>query len=214
MRSFAIAAVMTALVAGLGYAVAPAPRELAAAPQHTVSALGDFADPGTAENGAEPGAGQPGDAAGAALPATAKRTFFQWTDERGTVRFARSRDEVPPAWRERAGQIEVDTSAYQTKPAAPRGASRRAYSDVAAPTRRASLHDVTVYTAPWCGWCRKTLAFLDERGVDYVNKDIEADDDYADELEEKSGGRSIPFVEIDGTQIRGYNPNEMAALLE
>jgi hypothetical protein len=24
----------------------------------------------------------------------------------------------------------------------------------------------------------------------------------------------VPFVEIDGTQIRGYNPREMAALLE
>jgi len=123
---------------------------------------------------------------------------------------------VPAEWRAHAGQIEVDTAAYQPKSGAPRArsAARRAPSQLAPAERRASFHDVTVYTAPWCGWCRKTLAFLDERDVDYVNKDIEADEDYADELREKSGGHSIPFVEIDGAQIRGYNPRKMAALLE
>ncbi|HEU4428012.1 MAG TPA: hypothetical protein VFT98_04615, partial [Myxococcota bacterium] len=52
-----------------------------------------------------------------ALPVNGKRVFYQWTDERGSVRFARSLEEVPPAWREKAGQVEVDASAFQAQPA-------------------------------------------------------------------------------------------------
>jgi glutaredoxin-like YruB-family protein len=73
---------------------------------------------------------------------------------------------------------------------------------------------VIVYTTSWCGWCRKTLAFLDQNGIDYENRDIEADDAWRDELEEKTGGTSIPVVEIDGEIIRGYDPSRMRQLLE
>ena len=216
MRSFVIAAVMTALVAGLGFVIAPSPRDAAAPTSmgHEATApLGvadaDGADP-TIPSSASPSA----DEAPAAKPG--KSIFYQWTDERGSVRFARSLDEVPAQWRERAGQIEVDASAFQ--PAAPGPAKTRpaprAHADASDAPAKARFADVTVYTAPWCGWCRKTLAWLDERDIDYTNKDIDADDDYAQELVAKSGGRSIPFVEIDGTQIRGYNPHQMAALLE
>jgi glutaredoxin len=174
MRSFAIAALVTALVAGAGFTLAPG------APSDGVAAVPS------------------GAAATAARPT---RTFYQWTDERGVARFASSLEEVPVAWRERAGQIEVDAAAFAPK-------------NAAAAARTEAGHEVTIYTAPWCGWCRKTIAFLDERGVEYVNKDIEADAAHEAELVAKSGGTAIPFVEIDGTQIRGYNPIEMAALLE
>jgi glutaredoxin len=219
MRSFVIAAVMTVLVGGLGFVIAPEGRPRGDASRGTSSSAVDrVLDEGVAtgagtSSAAENGNGSPDPSAGG------KRVFYQWTDARGSVRFAQSLDQVPAAWRERAGQVEVDTSAFQPKPVRP-GASgsrlaRKPFAQEAAvEERRRDLHDVTVYTAPWCGWCRKTLAFLDERGVDYRNKDIEADEDYADELAEKSGGHSIPFVEIDGAQIRGYNPTKMAALLE
>jgi glutaredoxin len=207
MRSFAIAAVMTALVAGIAFVAAPEPRAAAAALRELGGAPEELARP---EPGAERApAGAADRTAAENGPAPGKRAFYQWTDARGTVRFARSLEEVPAEWRARAGRVEVDAAAFEPKRAAA-SASERAQPAVAAK----AAPDVTVYTAPWCGWCRKTLAFLDARGVAYVNKDVEADRDWAVELKQKSGGTSIPFVEIDGTQIRGYNPNEMAALLD
>ncbi|MFI5318828.1 MAG: glutaredoxin family protein [Myxococcota bacterium] len=200
MRSFVIAAVMTALVAGLGFALAPR------LPLGTGAALpgADEVASDAANAGASAGRAAATAATAPSPAASGKRVFYQWTDERGSVRFAQSLEQVPPQWRAQAGRVEVDVSAY-TK-SAPAGRESSAYAKAS--------HDITIYTAPWCGWCRKTIAFLDERGVAYANKNIEADDDYADELAEKSGGHSIPFVEIDGTQIRGYNPAKMAALLE
>ncbi len=139
-------------------------------------------------------------------------TFYQWVDERGSVHFAASLDEVPPDWRSRAGQVELESAAFIRTASAPVERARpRPVVEVAS---RSRTHDVTVYTAPWCGWCRKTLAFLDERGVGYDNKDIDSDPGYADELREKTGGNAIPLVEIDGHSIRGFDPQQMSALLD
>ena len=199
MRLFWMAVVATFLVASIGFAyLRERPGQSAAAQDGVTTvasaAVGDEADGETAE--------------------PAKSVFYQWVDERGTVNFAASLDEVPVAWRQRAGQVEFDAGAFVQA----RGSSLRV-----TPSRRPQtvpdtapipVREVTVYTAPWCGWCRKTLAFLDERGVDYVNKDIEADEDYAAELRDKTGGSAIPFVEIDGSQIHGFDPGKMAALLD
>ena len=72
---------------------------------------------------------------------------------------------------------------------------------------------MVVYTAPWCGWCRRTLAHLDARNVTYVNKDIEASPANRDELIRKTGRTSIPVVDIEGELIRGHDPARIDALL-
>ncbi len=71
-----------------------------------------------------------------------------------------------------------------------------------------------IYTTPWCGWCRKTLAWLDSHGVDYENRDIESDPRAREELLAKTGSTSIPVVEVDGRVIRGYSPRKMEQLLD
>lgn len=196
--------------------------------------------PGTStgsSTGTNTGATRESDAnAAAKAPAATpgKSVYYQWVDDQGSVHFARSLDEVPPDWRGRAGQFEVDADATapaaSPKPspklasagsaaakrarAARHAAKTRAVQPVAAVDSTFSRnHDVTVYTAPWCGWCRKTMAFLDERGVVYENKDIESDPAYEDELREKTGKTAIPFVEIDDAEIHGFNPVEMTRLL-
>jgi glutaredoxin len=124
--------------------------------------------------------------------------LYQYVDDAGSVHFARSLEQVPEAWRDRAGRVEIDRQ--ETAP----GASRE-------PARAAP--QVVVYTTSWCGWCRRTLAWLDSKGIAYDNRDIEERPAYRDELIRKSGGTSIPVVEIDGKIIRGFDAKQMARLL-
>jgi glutaredoxin-like YruB-family protein len=145
-----------------------------------------------------------------------KDVYYQYVDDSGSVHFVQNLGEVPAKWQSRAGRIEVE----RTLPTPGRGAARPADTRRTAATRPSqkpsayrSGPEVVVYTTAWCGWCRKTLAFLDERGVRYVNKDIEANDWNRDELIEKTGRTSIPVVEIDGEIIRGFNAERMEQLL-
>jgi glutaredoxin len=144
-------------------------------------------------------------ASGPEAPASGRRVYWQYVDGDGAVRFVRSLEEIPAAWRDRAGRIEMAASG----PAG--GGAPAARPRAAAATRAAP--EVVVYTTTWCGWCRRTLAWLDERGVAYVNKDIESDDRHREELLRKTGRISIPVVEIGGELVRGYDPSRMRELL-
>jgi glutaredoxin-like YruB-family protein len=141
-----------------------------------------------------------------------KDVYYQYVDETGTVHFVQSLGDVPARWQSKAGRIEVERAAPvlstgNDRPAATRRAAKK--------ERRAYRPDpeVVVYTTAWCGWCQKTLQYLDQKGVRYVNKDIEANQWNRDELIEKTGRTTIPVVEIDGEIIRGYNVQRMEQLL-
>ena len=130
------------------------------------------------------------------------------------MRFVGSLAEVPAAFRDSAREVSNDrVQRAPSVPAAPRARAGRAPDPFAPPEERAVRHDVVVYTTSWCGWCRKTVAYLTEQGVAFENRDIEAEDMWREELLEKTGGTSIPVVEIDGQIIRGYDPVRMAQLL-
>jgi glutaredoxin 3 len=130
------------------------------------------------------------------------------------VRFVESLDQVPGALRAGAGRVEIEAPASSGRARAA-GTSRlaarkqrRSFSSAPPPEPR-----VVVYSTSWCGWCRKTLAYLDERRVDYVNKDIEANPAHRRELIEKTGRTSIPVVEINGHIVNGYDPRRLDRLL-
>lgn len=75
-------------------------------------------------------------------------------------------------------------------------------------------HKVEVYSAVWCPWCTKTKDFLKANGVAFMEKDVDADPKYAEELVDKSGQRGIPVTVIDGkTVIVGFNVAELRKTL-
>lgn len=62
---------------------------------------------------------------------------------------------------------------------------------------------ITMYSADWCGDCRRSKRLLDGLKVDYLLIDVEADASAADKVIEINGGlRSIPVIVFeDGTHL-------------
>jgi len=227
MRSLSILALIVGLVAWIGYAflgdrsglvTADEAGGAAIAPESVREEIGDDSGQPMDVLASWVGDSKGGDSksgdSNEPSQGSGKTAYYQWVDERGSVNFAASLDDVPAAWRERAGRIELDSGSFTMTKSASSGVSLRRRPPPSPVVAESPARDVVVYTAPWCGWCQKTLAFLDERGVDYVNKDIEADEEYASELREKTGGTAIPLVEIDGEQIRGFSASRMTELLD
>ena len=155
-------------------------------------------------------------------PARSERTYYRYLDADGSLHFVDALERVPEPFRASAKPIALagpSTSSTPPTPSAP-AASRAArpppFADIAslpAARRPTAAAEVVVYTTSWCGWCRKTLAWLDEHGVEYENRDIERSDAWRSELVEKTGSVSIPVVVIDGELVRGFNPGRMGELL-
>lgn len=149
--------------------------------------------------------------------------FYKIVEPNGTVRFTSSLAEVPVDQRPKAERLAMAPSRPSAARRAP--APRRDTKQLAAATgadeqppaarARSGSHEVVLYTTSWCGWCKKTRSWLDGKGVDYVDKDIESDGGAAEEMRELVGGDSgVPVVVIDGEVIRGFNQKRMAQLLE
>jgi glutaredoxin len=143
--------------------------------------------------------------------------FYKYTDDQGRTHFVQTAGDIPDRYRKKAGTVEIRNEII--RPAEPTVARTprprvRARQPVVEERRRMPRADVVVYTTPWCGWCRKTIAWLDEAGVDYENRDIEANPVFRAELLAKTGATSIPMVEIDGQVVRGFSPGRMSELLE
>jgi glutaredoxin len=155
-------------------------------------------------------------------PAPSDRTYYRYLDASGSLHYVDSLERVPEAFRESAKPMGMSGGSRQSEApqltrAEPAPPPRRRYAEPAAqpPARRAPARaaGVVVYSTSWCGWCRKTIAWLDEQGVEYENRDIEKNPAWREELIDKTGGTSIPVVEIGGELIHGFQPGRMGDLL-
>jgi mycoredoxin len=74
---------------------------------------------------------------------------------------------------------------------------------------------ITMYSALWCGDCRRSKAFLDARNVEYNYIDIELDEVASDKVIEINGGmRSIPVIVFpDGTHMTEPSDIDLEAKL-
>ena len=70
-----------------------------------------------------------------------------------------------------------------------------------------------MYTAPWCGVCRRAEAFFQREGVRFTAKDIEADDRYKRELIQKTGRSAVPVIEIGEQRMIGFDRRRIERIL-
>lgn len=75
------------------------------------------------------------------------------------------------------------------------------------------MYDVTIYTTPSCGWCRRAKQYFQEHLVSYSEKDVAVDQAAREEMFQKSGQLGVPVIDVGGTIVIGYNEPELARLL-
>ncbi len=76
---------------------------------------------------------------------------------------------------------------------------------------------VVLYSASWCGYCKKAKAWLNENQVKYAIRDVDRDKGAADELAQKvrqKGLRApgIPIVDWQGELVVGFRPERYVEL--
>lgn len=73
--------------------------------------------------------------------------------------------------------------------------------------------NVILYATAWCGYCKKTRAFLAENNVQYIEYDVE-NSDLGRQQHQALGGGGVPVLDIKGTVIYGYDINSMRHVLK
>jgi glutaredoxin len=73
---------------------------------------------------------------------------------------------------------------------------------------------ITMYSAPWCGTCRRAHEFLQQNGLRWTDRNVDDDPSAMRELRARSGGTAIPVIDVDGKLLRaGFDARAIAQAL-
>jgi glutaredoxin len=165
-----------------------------------------------------------------------------WYDGRGEAHTASNRSDIPA---EQRASVRVDAlelapdqrldgdyvfvadlraagkdGRYPVRKVA-RGAFESALANVAAPSdnkAEAKTADVILYGASWCGACKQAKQYFTQKGVPFVEKDIEKEPSARSEMLAKArdqgvNASGIPVIDVRGRLVGGFNPARIEQLL-
>ena len=72
------------------------------------------------------------------------------------------------------------------------------------------MKNIEIYSTDNCNWCVRAKTLLENKGLDYEERDISSDRARALEMVERSGRRTVPQIFIEGESIGGVD--ELSAL--
>lgn len=167
----------------------------------------------------------------------AANLLFSFVDAQGRVQTVPRVDAVPAPVRQRVLVIDLDKTpeqrqahrfaffadlttkaadgTYAVVAASRYDAARKAGGPAVAPPKEGA---VLVYSATWCGFCKKAKAWLKDNGVPYVERDVEKTPGAQAELDVKLRaanvpGGGIPVIDWAGTLVVGFDVASLQRLL-
>ena len=66
-----------------------------------------------------------------------------------------------------------------------------------------SQPQITIYTTPWCGYCRRARKLLQEKNLVFTEIDIEGDGDLRGEMMTRSQRDTVPQIFIGEQHVGG-----------
>jgi glutaredoxin-like YruB-family protein len=136
---------------------------------------------------------------------------YKFTDAQGVVNYVDSLDKVPERYRKQAhhptgGWVTILPSSPIDDLLAQRKIDPRQYATKTPGKTRGGGGPVVLYSTGWCPHCTRARQYLKQRGVDFVEKDIEQGTENLTEMLSKSGGaRGVPVIDVRGEVLRGFS---------
>ncbi len=135
--------------------------------------------------------------------AASAQTVYKSVGPDGKVVYS---DRAPTTGRlEKTMKFELASSALPASAASFMEQFRKTHPPGAAPAPLAAGKGVTLYSAVWCGYCRKAKAWLAARNVSYTNVDIDAPGGTAALALASGGSSGIPVLVVDGRSLAGFS---------
>ena len=123
---------------------------------------------------------------------------YKWTDAQGRVHYS---DDPPPE--AKAQQIKVKINSIQ---------GPAVVSTLRGGAAAKAKDSVRIYTAVWCGYCKKAKAHLAAKGIPYDEVDVEASERGHSEFVQL-GGRGVPLILVGNQRMDGFDAGRLDAML-
>jgi glutaredoxin len=139
------------------------------------------------------------------LSAPVGAEIYRWTDSDGSVHFS---DEKPANPNQAVEQVQLGpVNTYAAPPQVysnntPKPASRQP----------AASNDVVIYTTQRCSVCQQAKQYMNAKGVDYVERDVETSAEARRQFA-AYGGKGVPLILVGNERMLGFSPEHFDHLL-
>lgn len=129
-----------------------------------------------------------------ALPCIAHAEIYRWIDDNGKVHFSDK-----PSTQHASEGVKLRINTYE-------GVTYdRSIVDVG--------KTVTMYSAIWCGVCKKARRYFDANGIKYTEYDIETSSKGKSDFK-KLGGKGVPIILVGNRRMNGFSAEGFEKLYE
>lgn len=118
---------------------------------------------------------------------------YRWTDAQGRVHFG----DTPPDQR-RAQSVELRPNVTQSEPVP---------QDTFAGSAR-----VVLYSAAWCGVCKKAKAYMQAKAIAYTEYDIETTRKGREDFR-RLNGTGVPIILVGEQRMNGFDATRLQSML-
>ena len=129
---------------------------------------------------------------------SAQAEIYKWVDADGKTHFS----DTPPV------QKQVEKVTIRVNSVAAPSVSRR--PAVLAPSKEPKA--VVLYSASWCGYCKKTRAFLADHNIPYTEYDVETSSQGRADYQAMQG-QGVPITLVGEQRLNGYSPDHLGHAL-
>jgi glutaredoxin len=132
---------------------------------------------------------------------------FSYTDSQGLLHFVDDIGKVPKKYRNQVVNAEPqgNQSVMDAAPASRAPQKRTAQAPPQQQNTSTGSANVEVFITASCGYCKKMVRFLTEKGIPFTAYDIQKDSAAARTFQEL-GGTGVPVIRVGSHIVRGYNP--------
>lgn len=147
------------------------------------------------------------------LPSQGLAEMYKWVDEKGTIHFQdyRPSNLRPSTKVETLTKEQLEFNNYVGGPK--ESGYKSPYSSSIIDRKKenskkseyARNQEVELYVTSWCGYCKKAKAFLNARGIEFKEYDVEKDKIAAKEHKKLNRRGGVPVAVINGKKIIGFS---------
>lgn len=76
------------------------------------------------------------------------------------------------------------------------------------------MKDIIVYSTTWCGFCHQLKSWLTDKGIEFDEIDVEADEQAAKEVTEATKQMGVPVTKIGKSYIVGFDRPKLEEALK
>jgi len=123
--------------------------------------------------------------------------IFKWVDEEGNVHFSDSKPE-----NKQAKKVTVKVNSYKSVQVI-QPTSQNSKASTNKPTSNGK--NVIMYSAQWCGVCRKAKRYFSAKGIHYTELDIDKNST-AKKQYKMLNASGIPVIFVNDIRLNGFSP--------